>query len=629
MLFDEKELSCLFKNGFWSAEYLVFYNKLEQYGFTNKNIVHLVNAGFASKKLAALQSLLQPIMNDKEQCILEPRTPLTVLIEAGFSSDKLVRVLAHDGGSNNLAALQALLQPMRNSEGQSIVDANQRPLTQLAVLTKAGFLSDKLVGILAHKGGSKNLAALQALLQPMMNNRGQCILDTNHEPLTQLTVLTKAGFSSDKLVGILAHNGGSKNLAALQALLQPMLSSEGQCILDANHEPLTQLTVLIKAGFSSDQLVSVLAHIGGSKNLGALQALLLPINNQGQCILEPRTQLTLLTEAGFSSDKLVSVLAHIGGSKNLEALQALLLPVNNQEQYILDANHEPRSQLTLLIEAGFSSDKLVSVLGHDGGSKNLAALQALLQPMMGDDQCILAANERPRTQLAALSDAGFSGDKLVSILARIGGSKNLEALQALLLPVNSQGRCRTQLTLLTEAGFSSGGIIDILCQAGGAKTMSELLGLLVHKEISALTALDTNTYKAIYGLASAISKSAHIAFISTFLTDPNSYQYIISNPNALINLCKKIKKLSVKQLEALEPQNRENLEAFCQVTNVKRQRTINSEALSEKTSENVAKKGREDLKENTYSPYLVQFGLFQLPSQIDVAGPITLNDFDP
>ena len=57
-----------------------------------------------------------------------------------------------------------------------------KQITQLAVLTKHGFEAADITSVLAHSGGSKNIAALQGLLE--------CIPG---KQITQLTVLTKHG----------------------------------------------------------------------------------------------------------------------------------------------------------------------------------------------------------------------------------------------------------------------------------------------------------------------------------------------------------------------------------------------------------------------------------------------------
>ncbi len=83
-------------------------------------------------------------------------------------------------------------------------------------------------------------------------------------------------------------------------------------------------------------------------------------------------------------------------------------------------------QLQYFRDLGFSIDHLVDILAHHGGSHNLAALQALVEKKITytKDEATLTV-----TQLQYFRDVGFSIDHLVGILANIGGSYNLAALQ--------------------------------------------------------------------------------------------------------------------------------------------------------------------------------------------------------
>src|SRR5436305_1936771 len=142
------------------------------------------------------------------------------------------------------------------------------PPTSLFLLQKAGFTPEHLVSVLANGGGSKNLEALQALLQVLPDETGQGLLvGMDGIPPTSLSLLQKAGFTPEHLVSVLANNGGSKNLAALQALLQVLPDVTGQGLLvGMDGKPWTSLFLFQKAGFTPEHLVRVLANNGGSKN---------------------------------------------------------------------------------------------------------------------------------------------------------------------------------------------------------------------------------------------------------------------------------------------------------------------------------------------------------------------------
>ncbi len=83
-------------------------------------------------------------------------------------------------------------------------DQATRTVTQLQYFRDVGFSIDHLVGILAHDGGSHNLAALQALVEKKITYTK----DQATRTVTQLQYFRDVGFGIDHLVRILAHGGG-------------------------------------------------------------------------------------------------------------------------------------------------------------------------------------------------------------------------------------------------------------------------------------------------------------------------------------------------------------------------------------------------------------------------------------
>src|SRR5436305_391361 len=89
-----------------------------------------------------------------------------------FNKEQIIKITK--SGSKNLEALQALLQPLPHATGQGLsVRRDGKPYTYLSILQEAGFTPEHLVSVLANDGGSKNLAALQALLQVLPDETGQ------------------------------------------------------------------------------------------------------------------------------------------------------------------------------------------------------------------------------------------------------------------------------------------------------------------------------------------------------------------------------------------------------------------------------------------------------------------------
>ena len=198
---------------------------------------------------------------------------LSVLKKAGFDSQMLVYVLEHDGGSHNLDALKGLLQGLVDINGDPLMDnETKQQSTYLSVLKKADFDSEMLVCVLRNNGGSLNLNALKGLLQGLVDSNKKALIDDETgQQSTYLSVLKKAGFDSQMLVCVLEHNGGSRNLDALKGLLQGLVDTNGDALIDdETGQQSTYLSVLKKAGFDSQMLVSVLGHGGGSLSLKAL-----------------------------------------------------------------------------------------------------------------------------------------------------------------------------------------------------------------------------------------------------------------------------------------------------------------------------------------------------------------------
>ena len=471
-----------------------------QAGFTPEAIVSVLSHDGGSKNLAALKKLLT----------WNPITQLAQIIQAGFTSEAIVSVLSNNGGSKNLAALKELLTVACDTDGLELLDDNGHPITQLAQIIQAGFTPETIVSVLSHGGGSKNLAALKGLLTVACNTRGFKLLDGHGNPITQLVQIIQTGFTPEVIVSVLSHDGGSKNLAALKELLTVGCDTSAPKLLDDNGYPITQLAQIIQAGFTPKAIVSVLSHDGGSKNLAALKELLTVgcdtsgLDTSALKLLDdnghPITQLTQIIQADFTPETIVSVLSHGGGSKNLAALKGLLTVACDTRGFkLLDDNGHPITQLAQIIQAGFTPEAIVSVLSHDGGSKNLAALKELFTTSGIE---LLDDNGHPITQLAQIIQAGFTPKAIVSVLSNNGGSKNLAALKGLLTVacdirglelLDGDWNLITQLAQIIQAGFTPEAIVSVLSHDGGSKNLAALKELFtVGCDTSGIELLDDN-----------------------------------------------------------------------------------------------------------------------------------------
>jgi hypothetical protein len=217
-----------------------------------------------------------------------------------LTTDQIVRIASHDGGTKNLKAVHSAYQALKNLE----------------------FTADQIVSIVSHDGGSNNIEAVQSAYQALKNLE----------------------FTADQIVSIVSHNGGSKNIEAIQSAHQALKNLE----------------------FTADQIVSIASHGGGSNNIEAVQSTYQALKN-----LE------------FTADQIVSIASHGGGSKNIEAVQSAYQALKNLE---------------------FTADQIVSIASHNGGSKNIEAVS---------------------NNYAQFKALGYTSSALVKLVGKNRGSKNI------------------------------------------------------------------------------------------------------------------------------------------------------------------------------------------------------------
>src|SRR3990167_594470 len=157
----------------------------------------------------------------------------------------------------------------------------------------------------------------------------------------------KDDFNHNQLISIAACNGGSKNLDAVKA----------------NYKALRELE------FTPEQIVAMVSHNGGSKNLHAVKA-----NYEALRGLE------------FTPEQIIAMVSNHAGSKNLDAVKA---------------NYE------VLRGLKFTLEQIVAMVSHDGGSKNLDAVKANYE---------------------ALRRLEVTSGKIVSMVAQNSGWLNIRAI---------------------------------------------------------------------------------------------------------------------------------------------------------------------------------------------------------
>src|SRR3990167_5037458 len=188
----------------------------------------------------------------------------------------------------------------------------------------------------------------------------------------------KDDFNHNQLISIAACNGGSKNLDAVKT----------------NYEALRKLK------FTPEQIVAMVSHDGGSKNLDAV-----------------RVNYEALRRLEFTLEQMVAMVSHDGGSKNLDAMKA---------------NYEALRGLE------FTPEQMVAMVSHGGGSKNLDAV---------------------KTNYEALRKLELTSEKIVSMVAQNSGWLNIRAIASagkgakeMRIPIPTKMTPRQRKTFVAEVG---------------------------------------------------------------------------------------------------------------------------------------------------------------------------------
>ncbi len=318
-----------------------------------------------------IASLLSKNSFNKNTLSALKRYAREIMYSYGFSAEQIVKIVGHKGGSKNLEAVQECFED----------------------LNRLGFSVEQIVRIVSRNGGSNNLEAVQ-----------ECF----HE-------LQELGFTAKQIVRMGSHNGGSNNLKAVKAcfkVLRDLKFSAEQIVRMVSHDGGSNnleavqkcFDVLRKLEFTAEQIVRMVSHIGGSKNLMAVQ----------ECFHE-------LQELEFTAEQIVSMVSHTGGSNNLEAVKACFDDLKRLR---------------------FSAEQIVRMVSCNGGSNNLEAVQECFHE---------------------LQELEFTAEQIVRIVSHVGGSKNLKAVQECFKVLRALEFTAEQIVNMVSHGGASG-ILYTLCK---------------------------------------------------------------------------------------------------------------------------------------------------------------------
>ena len=159
---------------------------------------------------------------------------------------------------------------------------------------------------------------------------------------------------------------------------------------------------LLSLPFNAEQIVQIVGHNGGSKNLAAVT-----------------DNFEALKALNFSAEQIVKIVGHRGGSRNLAAVM---------------------ESFEVLKALNFTAEQIVKIASHDGGSYNLKAVIA---------------------HCAELKQSGLTNKDIVTQVSRNSGSKRL-------LSVVEQYREQDTVTMLTRMATDSLDVTQVPRQDKGS-----------------------------------------------------------------------------------------------------------------------------------------------------------------
>ena len=259
--------------------------------------------------------------------------------ELELTPQNIFDMAANHGGSKNLQEFKNLVAwgaEIARLEGKTRRTQQEALAYALETLNLS---IDGAIKVLAHDGGAKNLAALKDLIvwgAEIARLEGKTLC-TQQEALAY--ALKTLNLSIDGAIKVLGNNGGAKNLAALKDLIvwgAEIARLEGKTLRTQQEALAYALETL---NLSIDGAIKVLAHGGGAKNLSALKDLIVWGAEIAQ--LEGKTRRTQQEALAYafetlnlSIDKLVKILASGGGSGKIHAILSCVKKIKDSEYQI-------------------------------------------------------------------------------------------------------------------------------------------------------------------------------------------------------------------------------------------------------------------------------------------------------
>ena len=462
-----------------------------------EDMVSILSNNGGSKNLEEAKAYLEGLFQQRAALEQQGQTQQQIdhaMAPFAIPMKDMVSILSHGGGSNNLEAAKAYLKEL----SQQRAALEQQGYTQQQIdhaMAPFTIPMKDMVSILSHKGGSKNLKAAKAYLEWLFQQRVQTrqTLMDNAQVLGMVIapeqiehdidhVMASFTIPMKDMVRILSHDGGSKNLEAAKAYLEGLfqqraaLEQQGHTQQQIDHA-MASFTIPMK------DMVSILSNNGGSKNLEAAKAYLEGLFQQ-RAALEQQgyTQQQIdhaMAPFAIPMKDMVSILSHGGGSNNLEAAKAYLKELSQQRAALEQQGYTQQQIDHAMAPFTIPMKDMVSILSNNGGSNNLEAAKAYLEGLF-QQRAALAQQGYIQQQIDhAMAPFTIPMKDMVSILSHDGGSKNLEAAKAYLeglfqqrAALEQQGHTQQQIGhAMTSSTIPMKDMVRILSHGGGSKNL--------------------------------------------------------------------------------------------------------------------------------------------------------------
>jgi len=357
--------------------------------------------------------------------LCDPETNARPELENG----DLLRIVSHDGGWLNLEAAHNYMDSL-SERRKALLLKGYSPDEIDEVLKPVALTTQELVRIVSHCGGSHSLAAYISYVKPLFDRRVElCMAEKFKEAIEQ----APDGLSKAQLVETLSVNGGAQSLAAAESYVRSL--SPLVALLDFAAGPRGQIDdLLAPVTLTMDKVVSMFHRPAGATRLAAAIGYLEPLFKQRvELCIQGNFKAAGQVSDAFTKDQLVRILAHGGGEVCLAVAQSYLRSLSERRRNLAlkFLQHPPEQIDKMLAPVTLNANELFRILFNKGGLKRLEAAIDYLEPLFEQRMALCDNGQFQEATTQPLGD--LTKDQLVSDLSTQRGAdklaKTLESLR--------------------------------------------------------------------------------------------------------------------------------------------------------------------------------------------------------